>query len=288
MATVSDWVLRFCGPRGRAQGLLRAGEWWAPSRVDLVEAGQAPELRFVFDSATRPAADDGRLLQDFINLAHDVPNEPDMVEWNKEALISFARRFGPLGLCRQHAWPITHSLSFAGRPGAPCPMRIRRTRERNTVSERALSWASYSRTARGILNLLVTPNNERELESLRRTMRRPIRHAADAIEAWLELCFFQLSLTEPPFIRLDSLHPIPPLFGQLGLALALEATRTGGAAVCVSCGDLCDLKTKPRQDRRFWCRKPECQRAQSREAQRRHREKARQGGKGDGTETQRG
>jgi hypothetical protein len=270
-ATSYDYALLFVGPRASVQSSLRAGEWPAPSQVELLEAEDAPELRFVFEQNARPITDDGGLLREFVNLASDVPEEPELLKWNNEALLSFARRFGPLGLCGEHAWPITHSLSFADQGGAPCPMRIERGEEHSIVQEQATSWASYSRTARAILNLLVAPANLEELERLRRNMGPSIDHAGDAIDAWLDLCFFQLSLTQPPFVRLGRLHPTPPLFGQLGLALALEATRTGGAAVCANCGDFCDAKTKPREDRKSWCRKPECRRAQWREAQQRHR-----------------
>src|SRR5262249_17277602 len=153
--------------RGGVVGSLWAGVWHAPSRVELVQAGHAAQLRFVFEPDARPATDDGGLLREFVNLTHDVQEAPDLPKWDDEKLLSFARRFGPLGLCGRHEWPISHSVSFDGRRSAQCPMRIARGRDRSVVREGAESWARYSRIARAILNLLVAPDREEELERLR-------------------------------------------------------------------------------------------------------------------------
>jgi hypothetical protein len=245
-----------------------------PDSVRLITRHPEPWLEMRFSGAVAERADSRELLRQFAGLVRDQGdlNQGNfMLTYQPESARAFAARFGALGLCREHGQPLAHRISFGRRRPGFCPLDIRRTDGGIVAREPVIGWMRWSRAAKAILNLIATPSNQDELAKLRLIMGRNAGNVVQAVNIWLSLCFFQTQVEAGPPPRLGNFASVIPLFGQLGLQLALELGRTGGLAICAACGEPCDVRVKPREGRLAWCRKPECRRAMYREAQRRHR-----------------
>lgn len=284
--TAEDWIITFAGAPA-VRSLFKPATQIAPSTARFVRRQGDPYIEMAFRSdANAVNAAPREALREFVGLSRDgaagwLTGEPDR-------LLAFVRGFGPLGLCRAHQAPLTHTVSFARRGAASCPPQIRRGAGRTVLNEPVAAWLRWSRVAKACLNLTAHSDNSAELKIVQQLFPRAAS-VLDGVDMWLSCCFFQVALARGPVTRLGDLIPIPPLFGQLGIQLALEVVRAGGVAFCANCGDVCEPRVKPQTRRRAWCRKEECRRAMWREAQRRSRaNREPKGEPGNGTQTQRG
>jgi hypothetical protein len=272
MTSSSDYVLTLARVEP-VSAALRPGPLVRPDSVRLITVryrgrlrrGREPWLEMRFSGAAAERADSRELLRQFAALTFDSG------ACKPESVRAFAARFGALGLCREHGQPLAHRFSFGGGRAGVCPLDYVQRADCVVVREPVVGWMRWSLAARAILNLIATPGNQDELAKLRLIMGRNAGNVVQAVNIWLSLCFFQTQVEPGPPPRLGNFASVIPLFGQLGLQLALELGRTGGLAICAACGEPCDVRVKPREGRLAWCRKPECRRAMYREAQRRHR-----------------
>jgi hypothetical protein len=259
---------------------LRPGPLVRPDSVRLITVryrgerlrrGREPWLEMRFSGAAAERADSRELLRQFAALTFDSSQGDFGFGCKPENIRAFAARFGALGLCREHGEPLAHRFSLGGKRAGLCPLDYVQHADCAVVREPIDGWIRWSRAARAILNLIANPGNQDELLALRLATLGDVADVVQAVNIWLSLCFFEVRVEPGPPPRLGNFTSVIPLFGRLGLQLALELGRTGGLAICAACGEPCDVRVRPREGRLAWCRKPECRRAMYREAQRRHR-----------------
>jgi hypothetical protein len=162
-------------------------------------------------------------------------------------LLRFASRYGGLGLCKQHGWPLAHT-----RPH--CPTDRTRGRLGDSYREPIQSWRAFSSYASTILFVLVgRPGAERDamLELLRKGGDEDANHA---IVRWLMGGELKLRFLNRPS-RL-TLYGAPPLWTAIGLQLATLAAGAKGVILCSACGRLDSVKHPHRNgNRRSYCSK---------------------------------
>jgi len=267
-----------------------ARRWNLPEWVDPIrDALGDPYFEFRYRESERgklkrrPLTQPPRwMLEEFVEIASaDEPEESNRLIVNPAAALSFARRYGALGVCAQHNLSCWHT-------GQPCQVILKRHRSVVRLRERVEASYAYSRVARAILNLAAKPKAPRrraDFNRLQHFFGRPVPGPATAVNYWLRACRFDLRFHgDPP--RLD-LFPLPSVLANLGIQLALVVARRRGVAVCAGCCALFLVNRQPRQDRNHYCKK--CgKKAEWLDAQRRRRAKLKQsseGDKADGTQT---
>jgi hypothetical protein len=247
------------------------------------------------------------ILDEFVGLHRRTGAEGDA------AILRFARRYGVLWLCREHALPTTHSASCRGALGRP-PWRERlaawRTYSRLFANAALLSESLQARDDgddRGELwaALELRPREDREWddeprrvepvffdsytdavgrilpiarrdrERIRRNQREML---AKIVDEWLRVggvrTFFSWDPT--PLLRSSE----SSLFGALALTLALRISQRATLFTCDNCGGPLPSSKyhPPRLNERHWCRKPKCRRAMRADASREHRRRRAEAG----------
>jgi hypothetical protein len=189
------------------------------------------------------------LLDDFLRLASATDQK----------ILAFARRWGPLYLCR-HAMPFQHNAP--GRPGYdpqnPC-MPTGFSGGGSWAYERLADWRWYSSQAQEIL---------RSVESARKTSKRErlkssaFTKAVFAVNEWLSKGGALISLEFDPGGDGEiaiGVSESAGVFGLLGLQLMSTLTRSTGPLSCASCGaGFIPVRLAPSGVRRYCAR---CRRA---------------------------
>jgi hypothetical protein len=239
--------------------------WVQPVRVVLKRLPARAEVEFTFSAASKLVRPGPQVLRDFCGLASDVREQPGFLVSDPQRLQAFAHRYGPLGLCRAHSFPSTHSGPSL------CPLDIDRKKAVSVVRESWDAWNRFSRLAAAIIGLLVRRADTQvgDVEALKTITRGAATNPRDAVLSWLGLC--RINFWLDPEMRLG-FYAVPSLFGYLGIQLALVAGRRRGLAICASCGDLFEPNRMPAVGRRSYCKRTAmCRTARWRDAQRDHR-----------------
>jgi hypothetical protein len=257
---VEPWRIPADDPRGT---LALAGYFRPPGiRLDLQSDRLLYEVGWT--GIRRVAAPDSRILSDFLRLA----------DANASRIESFAKRWGPLGLCA-HGEPSVHSQP-------PCPIPTKRGSQ--TRWEALAAWRGLSARARAILVLAQRlRSNQRpaigewraaipgQLQASETIGSRGEATFASELNQWLrdadltpQLQFVRLS---QPLIRFAT----PTAFGAVALHVVLAALGAREMETCGAC-ELPFLTERRRaSSRRRWCARPECVTTRNRIAKRESR-----------------
>ena len=256
------------------------------SRV-LIEDGS-----LVFEAGERAEVKPSpSMLTNFVEIASERSN----IEKRSERLARFAAHFGPLGLCKQHQFPITASHS--------CPPDIRPERDPPATLESARAWLYHAARLRAVLQVVACLRS-----------RRPVRPADWAVLSagtWgapgvaVIGAHGKLHLRPPEkvpgprlasrtvangvdmLLRISGLRPVcryrhghftlqvepetPSLIGALAYQIMLLVCKSDGLALCTACGEPYVPTKRPADRRRNYCKKPACIRARHRDAVRDYR-----------------
>jgi hypothetical protein len=173
-------------------------------------------------------------------------------------LLTFASRYGGLGLCAEHGWPFCHT-----RPH--CPTKHTHVGDLSTYRERIGDWLFFSRIARAVVVALTTRAKDK-LEPALAELREFISTSSGTpgrptawepyrvILQWLAGGELKIWFGDRP-PRL-TLWGAPPLWSAIGLELATLAVGARGIVLCSACGKLDStkrLRTNP--NRRSYCSK---------------------------------
>jgi hypothetical protein len=252
--------------------------WWVPARVEVV--GQ----NLVWSA--RPGQEVSRLAnlwEEFLTLDVDAP----------QRVGAFARRWGVLGLCEDHGFPMNH-LPVQPQPrsetlsefGFRCPPA---RRDEGTWIEPLDGWKHWFGRATRLLRVvgrLAEGQSAPEADwraacewpelggdrgpwSPPRTPTEQRAQLARTITNWLRLGQMRASVEwsgREPELFLGGAG----LFGAIALQLALAVTRQQGFAICSECWKVYSVKRRPRVGLGRYC--ATCgAKAANREAQRRRR-----------------
>ena len=189
------------------------------------------------------------LLDDFLRLASSTDQE----------ILAFARRWGPLYLCR-HAMPFQHSAP--GRPGYdpqnPC-MPTGFAGAGSWAHERLADWRRYSSQAQEILKLLENAWKKPKRDRLKSSA---FIEAIFAVNEWLSKGGALISLELDPGGDGEiaiGVNESAGVFGLLGLQLMSTLARSTSPLLCSSCGaGFIPIRLAPSGVRRYCAR---CRRA---------------------------
>jgi hypothetical protein len=214
------------------------------------------------------------LLEAFIRL----DGAPD------DAVLRFAKRWGPLGLC-EHGFPASHPGDYwPTRPVEfhPCPDRptigehhrcIRRGYHEDARWEPITEWRQWTKLAKATLEFVVSLQQPKvppiemwgamcALEGSPtgsgfpgwpRTRENAQAYLAMMIGYWLRAANLQLSVEigQRAGITWGSLEN--PVFGAIAMQLALVASGKWGLAICSGCGTSYAPSRQPREKTRHYC-----------------------------------
>jgi hypothetical protein len=160
-------------------------------------------------------------------------------------LISFATRYGGLGLCKEHGWPLAHKKPY-------CPTDGSETRDGHIYRENLRAWRVFSHVARAIVTVLVAPRGATRDAELAVLKKGGDSDADQAIARWLAGGELKLRFLSSP-TRL-TLYGVPPLWTALGLELAAMSVGAKAVILCSACSRL-DVVKRPRRNdnRRTYC-----------------------------------
>ena len=244
-------------------------------------------LIFVPGNGAKRIAPPASLLHDFIDI--QVYRDP------LHPLLRFARKFGPLGLCRLHHLPGNHKDDF-------CPPEIRLDQDPPVIVEPLRAWLFYVARLRAILNFsaclwrsrAVRPEDWAVLSAgtfgaagvavigrhgdvhHRAASKVPGRRLAWSVVAGnvdylisiaglRPICRYQRSQGRMA-LRLDA--PSPSLVGALALQTMLLVCKSDGLAICTACGQPYPPRRRPAPEQRTYCDRKQCKRAAHRDANR--------------------
>lgn len=166
------------------------------------------------------------LLDDFLRLASSTDQE----------ILAFARRWGPLYLCR-HAMPFQHNAP--GRPGYdpqnPC-MPTGFAGAGSWAYERLADWRRYSSQAQEILKLLENAWKKPKRDRLKSSAFIDV---VFAVNEWLSIGGALISLQFDPGGDAEiaiGVNESAGVFGLLGLQLMSTLARSTSPLLCSSCG----------------------------------------------------
>jgi hypothetical protein len=274
---------------------LQAGLLFAPGEVHLDGENLVWSLQGARYKPTRSG-----MLDDFIRLcdADDFP----------EAVLSFARRWGLLGIC-DHGLPCSHNQGLSGPPCLPMLVTPLPREGDFRFWEPINVWWAWSRRMKALLSIAGTLNRgkrasfedwntvkdtrdtglgETEAEPYVRDLPKARRELAWEVDGWISIGQVRPRISwhrTPQAWRfsLDAVATGPNLFGLLALYVATEVTGTGkGIAICSSCTNAYRPERWLNPKNRNYC--PKCRgdsgkqaarRDASREYRRRKREKGR-------------
>jgi hypothetical protein len=189
-----------------------------------------------------------------------------------QRIVRFARRWGPLGLCRAHGEPYTHASNRVCYPD----FIGRRSKRRHGINavlgdtpkvfrEPLSKWVQFAAQARATLNVCAQVSNGREprqedlatlgLDALHGPSRRYGAVGAELLNRWLDRCRVQPLCSFAPKINQFSLELTawPALFGSLGVQMVFAASRIDCFAVCTACGCPYIPRRRPNPNRFNYC-----------------------------------
>jgi len=210
------------------------------------------------------------LLNGFVTLA----------EASDDAIVKFAKRWGPLALCEKHGLPYTH-LPVKGKWCGQLKTRVVSFRDEKLgrmvkgegCRESLASWREYAGQARATLSLAANihqerlgnledwskfPGYEKVVESIRKSesKKRALRQEqwllGQVINDWLRWGTVAPKFewdTDTPRLTLSGTW----LAGALALQLAMAVSRTEGLAFCSNCGRGYVPTRRPRVNVRNYC-----------------------------------
>jgi len=213
------------------------------------------------------------------------------VDTSQQKVADFARRWGVVGLCREHMWPHVHSRYPGGgdeevygctllggrRPFIP----IEWYRQLAQRSRSVLNIAS--RLHRGIPGEpedweVVVPEVAHWDDTVINTRWKQVPYTkaarvaderdalGDVLDRWLDLTRTRIRFSwvgEHPTFGLAASGLVSAVF----MSLAFSAARSGGLAVCSNCGRAYTPARRPAAGRRCYCTDEQCQKARVRDAQ---------------------
>jgi hypothetical protein len=238
-----------------------------PARIELRDDMLVWGYQDLDQDKRRPVLSSPQLLADFLELADNS---------NDAAILTFAKKFGPLELCRRHELPVIHSVRGFSLPEDIC----RPSRCGNGYGEPLEAWRRLSRTAGAVVRIAANHQEgqvgtAQDWAVLRKSRIKPVyrRYGSAAtvnqdryrllrfVNAWLAIGGTRL--------RFDWLRDKPEpvlagrLFSLLGLQLAAVVAEVQGWVVCSVCFRPFHITTKtkrPRQGEAHACHRPECKR----------------------------
>lgn len=240
-----------------------------------------------------PVDGKGPILEKFVRLADAAPDR----------ILDYARHWGPLGLfedtlilelprpgsvhvraIQPHPWNPPEGL-FSDGPSS------RRSSDGEYILdgwEPLELWRHFARVARAMINVaamlhqekigatedwqIIFEWHERSEPWWPRALRFERLILAMVVNDWIELGNVRPRLDwdgEKPEIRFDG-----SLFNALTVQLMAVTSKTGGTALCSSCGEPYLVSRRPRTGENHYCQDPECgKKAAQRDAARRYRQK---------------
>lgn len=219
-------------------------DWQRPTEIELFRG----RIRWSAAQKYRRTRADGSMLERFVSL----PSGTDA------AIVRFARRYGPLGLCA-HGAPASHSPHC-----------------RPVCDESLEDWRFYSRSALAMLRIGAAIALERlpdaaDWQALYKKSGRvaPWWHRdinteksalEDVLNEWLSYAMprFEVNWPLTPHSR-PALEMAPAgMAGALVLQLVLRVGRKDTMAACDNCGALYSSQRAPKTGQRHFC--PDCRR----------------------------
>ena len=272
---------------------LQAGLLCSPRDIEL--DGQ----RLIWNAqSTRYKHTRSAILDDFIGLCHAFDN--CSADHYRSAVLSYARKWGVLGLC-EHGLPCSHSQPpFGLNDGVrPClPMLVTPLPAEGPYAvqywEPLSVWYEWSRKAKALVNIAAQLNQGRKASfedwnivkgmrdtGLGETQAEPYvtdlqtarRELAWELDGWISLGQVRprISWNRTPAgwrFSLDAVSTGPNLIGILALYIASEVAGTGkGSAICSSCTKWYRLERRLNPKHRNYC--PECRGESGKQAARR-------------------
>jgi hypothetical protein len=263
---------------------------WVPPNIELLgnrllwgNRAKDPWVEDMWLQDDRRRVPSPDLLTRFVSLADS----------NAAAILEFARRNGPLQLCRHRLTsgcyqPRTHQQE-RGKDWCK-PLSRKRPGQPSRFYEPLESWWIYARIARSILNVAANlvegqpgraedwvlvlklfegdgvPTLRTDPGGVKPHIRRSI--LALAVNIWIRKGSLRvrvsswetLGRTHHPTMHLSS----GTLFGELGLRLAMRVCGTSGLATCSACGTPYTPKRVPTPGKRSFC--PKCGRREAQKA----------------------
>jgi hypothetical protein len=237
------------------------GDWQAPKNIALRTYAGTKAITFSWRDGATVHTPRVRMLEDFLSLAE----EPD------DAILSYARRWGVLELCR-HGLPASHNKFFISQPPdclACESLRIEALDEWRRLSRAMgaaliIDAALEQRTTpdSAVWQLMPAPYDSCfwRRGSKRDQVRIEKMYLADVLRDWMHFGDVRIS----PSWRSNSTEvclsldiEYGGLFGALTMQLALALTKSDGYAICDGCQHPYFPKRRPRPDRQNFC--PKCQ-----------------------------
>lgn len=235
----------------------------------------------------RPAIASLRAFQDFLRLE----------DADDDAVVAFAKLYGPLELCDAHDLPVSHALQLArlkGRAQATCDVWSRGSREREHIE----AWRPLVRTASSIARILGRLQLGKTTEPAdwnflkRESPIRPIYVQSTStkerqshvvlqfLNSWLAIANTRLTFHRIVVNNEGRVEPVISggLFGFIGLELmALLAEQRHAWAICSFCFMPYAPKKRPRPGESRNCQSTACLRFANNQAQRRRQQRLRHG-----------
>jgi hypothetical protein len=237
------------------------GELWVPGETTLLDG----QLLFRGTRSVKPIHPE--MLQEFMEVG---------ITGEESALVIFARKYGPIGLCR-HGIPYGHNRqSYARKFQVMDCEPVRLQESKWEYAEPIATWFKFARQAHAVLSCSA------RLHEMRRP---PAEELRIAYPDW-----FEQELREPPKPNLETSRAIiagaintwiffgglrpqfawgrkgcsvlfgtgdyTSLFGALAAQLMLGAAMTDGWVTCSDCGMPYAPARRPNPNRRRFC--PEC------------------------------
>jgi len=237
------------------------------------------------------------MLDDFIALGEMYDSDtPDVF---RSGVLSFARRWGVLGLCEKHGLPCSHSQPpFGLNDRPPClPMLVTPVPPEGSdfqFWEPVSEWFAWSRKAKALLSIAAQLNQgkrasledwntvkdicdtglgETAAEPYVQDLQTARRELASELDGWISIGQVRprISWNRTPSgwrTSLDAVSTGPNLFGLLALYIVSEVAGTGkGIAICSSCTKSYRLGRRQNPKNRNYC--PKCRGDSGKQAARR-------------------
>jgi len=181
-----------------------------------------------------------------------------LADANVEKIQTFARRYGPLGLCYQHSLPLLHEAEFHCAPAYREPIETWRALARAAaalVQLRALGSGSWKDASWLSAKLRSWP---RSLDPAKASPARRRELIDRCINRWLACSAIRPRIQDGRFVLLaeSSEFPGPNLFGVLAIALAYDISGAEVRVPCQGrgCKRWCELPKNASPTRRHYCR----------------------------------
>ncbi len=286
MQDFEDWRARARDPLDdpASEQLAPLAPWVLPERVAI-----EGDWLVYWPGERRTTGPGGGMLREFVDLAGA----------QLAAVERYAYRWGPLGLCKEHRLPHTHTApsrfvaqQFGGLAAhrEPCAPSVRLHGGGWQFSEPLSAWQSYARQARALLNIAArlhdgNPGERKDWKVLYEGFgvvpsARPRGIAlvlwerarlALFVSIWLELGNVRPVLTwwdEAAWVLAGPGLPGFGLFPALAVQLSLAVSATRGFATCSACGVWYPTGRQPAAGRRRYCDKCRADKVPMREARR--------------------